>query len=992
MTGQASDFSKGAVWLRWEPHIHTPGTVLNDQYGGGEDAWEQYLLALESASPTLRAIGATDYYAISTYERVVEEKTRNGRLPACDLLFPNIEMRLALGTHRGNWVNIHLLVSPDDPKHIEEVSRLLGRLRFRAYDDEFGCTRSELIRLGQRVDPTERDEAAALRIGTEQYKVSKDDLVEVFRGTEWPRKNVLIAVAAGADGTSGVRDGSDATLREEVEKHADIIFSGNPADRDFWLGQKPSMSVEAIRARFGSLKPVIWGSDAHMLAKVGKPDQDRYCWIKGAPTFDALKQVCIEPRRSYVGELPPSGATPSQTIAELAISGAPWLLTPSIALNPGLVAIIGARGSGKTALADMIAAGCDAFTEEKNAQSFINRANADGFLDGASVEVRWAEGTPISKDLANATSVDWDSYARVRYLSQQFVDELCSSTGMTDRLLSEIERVVFDAHSSTHGTEASDFGELLNLNAGRFRDIREREEDALADVSDRIGNEIEKASAVDGLRRQIAEKEQAIKGYTADRAKLIPKGSDQDSKMLADVMEATETVRGYLRAFAARDAALASVKDDVLDLRTNRAPTALRGMKERYRPSGFSDDEWANFLLNHQGRVDDLVSGKQKDLASAVASWRGEAPAAPVNGLSFVPAGVELAKLPLATLEAETARLQKLIAADNDTAQRLAAVSKRISGENVQLAALNERLKDCEGAPARRQELLREREAGYRRVFDALLEEERVLRELYAPLMERLTDGPGSVRKLTFSVSRTADTKAWAQRGEEFIDARKNPLKGIGTLKEEVDKILKEAWETGDAAEAAAAMSNFRTTHLDGIIKALKISPQDQAYRATMKRLAQWLYSTEHISLHYSIDYDGIDIRRLSPGTRGIVLLLLYLALDDADDRPLIIDQPEENLDPKSIYDELVALFQAAKLRRQVIMVTHNANLVVNADADQIIIASVGPHQPGALPPITYVSGGLDEAPIRQQVCEILEGGEEAFKERARRLRVTLPR
>jgi predicted ATPase len=54
-----------------------------------------------------------------------------------------------------------------------------------------------------------------------------------------------------------------------------------------------------------------------------------------------------------------------------------------------------------------------------------------------------------------------------------------------------------------------------------------------------------------------------------------------------------------------------------------------------------------------------------------------------------------------------------------------------------------------------------------------------------------------------------------------------------------------------------------------------------------------------------------------------------YLALDDADDRPLIIDQPEENLDPKSIFDELIGLFVRAKHKRQVIMVTHNANLVV---------------------------------------------------------------
>ena len=133
-------------------------------------------------------------------------------------------------------------------------------------------------------------------------------------------------------------------------------------------------------------------------------------------------------------------------------------------------------------------------------------------------------------------------------------------------------------------------------------------------------------------------------------------------------------------------------------------------------------------------------------------------------------------------------------------------------------------------------------------------------------------------------------------------------------------------------------------------------------------------------------------VQKLSPGTRGIVLLLLYLALDNADERPLIIDQPEENLDPKSIYDELVGLFLRAKSKRQVIMVTHNANLVINTDADQIIVANAGPHPADGLPPITYVSGGLEDADIRKMVCDILEGGEHAFRERARRLRVRLER
>jgi ATPase subunit of ABC transporter with duplicated ATPase domains len=204
---------------------------------------------------------------------------------------------------------------------------------------------------------------------------------------------------------------------------------------------------------------------------------------------------------------------------------------------------------------------------------------------------------------------------------------------------------------------------------------------------------------------------------------------------------------------------------------------------------------------------------------------------------------------------------------------------------------------------------------------------------------------------------------------------------------------LKPDWGTGSAAAVQGAMSRFITNYWkDLLVHAPYVPTQKQEFRAWSRQFAQWLFSTDHISIRYEIAYDGVDIRKLSPGTRGIVLLLLYLALDDADDRPLIIDQPEENLDPKSVFDELVALFTAAKTKRQVIMVTHNANLVINTDADQIIIAEAGPQPAHGLPSITYVADGLEDADIRKAVCDILDGGEEAFRERARRLRVRLER
>jgi hypothetical protein len=980
---------RGSEWLRWEPHIHAPGTIFNDQFGA--DSWDTYLAALEAVTPTLSAIGITDYYGIDTYQRVLAEK-RAGRLPDCQLLFPNIEMRLAIGTVRGNFVNVHLLVDPADDDHVEQINTILSRLTFRVDDQDYGCTAAQLTRLGRHLDKSLTDDRAALAHGSQQYKVSLDDLRKALDNT-WARENVLVAVAAGGDGTSGVRDGADATLRRGIERFADIIFSGSPGDRDFWLGLKDGIDADSIRDQYGSLKPTMWGCDAHDMAKVGKPDLDRYCWIKGAATFDALRQACIEPRRSFVGLSPTAGATASQVISRIEIQGAPWALTPDIGLNSGLVAIIGARGSGKTALADMIAVGCDAFPAKHNRQSFISRANDDGYLAGASVAVTWSDGGSAEvRRLDEPVRDEWDSYPRARYLSQQFVDELCSSAGMTDALLAEIERVIFESHPVADRDGAVTFADLLDQKAARYRDARHREESALASLSERIGAEMEKTKLVATLKAQVDEKTKLIERYTADRARLIPKGSDKETARLLALTAAAEKARSNIRYFANQQQSLTSIRDEVADHRANQAPEALRSLKEKYKTARIDDPQWDAFLLQHAGDVDAVLTDRLTAAEKSMIAWKGAAPAVGPDDVPLLPDTADLERTALAPLEAEIRRLEKVIAADKDTANKLAAIAKRIAEEGQLLQTLTERLVDCEGAKDRAVSLTAEREQGYKRVFEAILGEEAVLKTLYAPLMAKLSEVGGSVQKLTFSVERSADMAAWAKRGEDLLDLRKPPFMGQGALQREAEPMLRASWEKGDAAAVSAAMAAFRTRYQEELLGASKVPKGDQGYRTWSRSFAQWLFSTDHISLRYSIDYDGIDITKLSPGTRGIVLLLLYLALDEADDRPLIIDQPEENLDPKSIFDELVGLFQAAKNKRQVIIVTHNANLVVNADADQIIIANVGPHVSGALPPITYVAGGLHDEAIRNSVCLILEGGERAFLERARRLRVKLPR
>ena len=990
--------SRGSEWRRWEPHIHAPGTAMNNQFSG-PTAWDDYLTALEQATPPIEAIAVTDYYVTDTYEEVLRHRSA-GRLPRAKLVFPNVELRLDVATAKGGFVNLHLFVSPEDPNHVEELRRLLSRLQFNVMQDRFDCTRDDLIRLGKKADPNITDDRAALAYGANQFKVNFQKLREVFSESGWAKKNVLIAVAGGAnDGTSGVREAADQTLRREIEGFAHVIFASSEAQREFWLGKRDLGPAE-IRTRYGGLKPCLHGSDAHKLEDVATPFGDRFSWIKGALEFDALRQACIDPGgRAHVGAEPPASATPSQVIAQIEILDSPWAATPVIPLNPGLVAIIGARGSGKTALADMIAAGCDSITDESwNADEWANPSflvRARPLIGKGKVKVSWAAGEPSVRSLDGSDANGPFAYERVRYLSQQFVEELCSSSGLTDGLLREIERVIFEAHPDEERDGALNFEELLEHRATRHRLAREREAEAVSQISDRISTELEKEKLAATYESQVAQKKKLIDAYTADRAKLVSAGSEQRAQRHTELAGAANQVRAKLRRFTGQRQTFLAMQDEVKDLRRNQAPETLRQAQTRHPHSGMSDEQWAAFLLDYKGKVDDDLAGYVKWVDGKIAELKGIAPPAGDPSKPFFPDDTDLATLSQAVLDAEMSRLEKLVSADKETQKRYTALSGNIATETAALQTLTDKLKDAQGAKDRARDLQTEREQAYGRAFDALVAEQSVLEELYAPLMARLAASSGTLKKLSFSVARIANVEQWASDAEDgLIDLRKiGSFRGKGTLLQKANEVLKAAWETGDSSAVRSAMAEFRRLYQKDLLEHSPVAHTDQAeFRAWSKRFAQWLFSTDHISIRYGIDYDGVDIRKLSPGTRGIVLLLLYLALDDSDDRPLVIDQPEENLDPKSVFDELVHLFVEAKAHRQVIMVTHNANLVINTDADQIIIAESGPHPHGALPPITYTSGGLESTSIRKAVCDILEGGEGAFQERARRLRVRLER
>lgn len=140
-------------------------------------------------------------------------------------------------------------------------------------------------------------------------------------------------------------------------------------------------------------------------------------------------------------------------------------------------------------------------------------------------------------------------------------------------------------------------------------------------------------------------------------------------------------------------------------------------------------------------------------------------------------------------------------------------------------------------------------------------------------------------------------------------------------------------------------------------------------------------FPEDDLRIEYSRRADGSDwaaITQGSQGQRSAALLAFLLAFGDD---PMVLDQPEDDLDNLLIYDLIVRLIRQNKLRRQLIVVTHNPNVVVNGDAELVHVMEFGQGQC-----FVRQSGALQEIDVREEVCRVMEGGREAFERRWKRL------
>lgn len=931
---------RGSTWRIWDFHLHTPCSVLNRQFGDphSDETWERYIEAIETtaAKKGIAAIGITDYFTIEGYKRVLEYREQ-GRLKDV-MVFPNIEFRVD-PIIDGRRLNYHVLFSPEVPvTDIEE--HFLHDLNFVHNQETFERKNLRKLKVSNLEDFGETLRAqhkpfqkkTPLEIGFMNAKVALDEIKQRLIDDHRFSGEYLLVLA---DDFSIDWNSQDHAVRKQLIQMSHAIFTSNGKSREFYLGKRHA-SEDAFVDEFRSLKPCIWGCDAHGFEqRFLEPDQERYCWVKGEVSWEGLKQVLYEPEERV--RIQRDSPEPSKSYFTLdsvrveatTLSDRLCIDEVEIDLNPNLVTIIGGRGSGKTALLDLIAA---CFSEGRKLSEIENsfyyrlyEAPKRRPVDPPSVPVtlRFRSGDEFPKQVGRDET--FFEHSDVLYLTQNHMDEYTANPAILYKHIVDLvfeqnpdQRKAYDAlHERARNLQREI--ESINLNISQLRE----------EVNSKLGEEQERRTQK--------------KGELADYRSRLEEQGAQQAESATTTLELTERLKE-----------LKTTRDRMIALR-ERLETIRR-----------------NFQAFHEQYKRDAKAVNERITALPEAITLSKLP----HELSELPKVTAVVRENIAALSAAQPTTETRIEAVQEDLSALqgidatiAQLRQTIDSLTSEIDAIDERISELRDKEQRIKSLDDLRVAKFTQMMQTIREQRLYLQKI----IDQFEVGQDELLAgLSFAaVVDTSNANLYVERLAEKVDGRSHSLDSIASS---LSEIIEDAKEVLNSPSSGEDNDTNVTDELLPLIKRLR-------ERAGELKLRQLTTESDffnavftpfcEIGLH--IEFNERPLEALSMGERAIVLLKILLGLDD---KPLIIDQPEEHLDNRYIYDELMPAFRKAKAKRQIIVATHNANLVVNTDAEQIIVAE---HENGTL---SYRVGALEDLNIRESITRILEGGDQAFRKR----------
>jgi hypothetical protein len=768
----------------------------------------------------------------------------------------------------------------------------------------------------------------------------REAIERVFgRGRQQHRDNVIVVVPAN---NSGIRAASSerrkANLADAIDADADAIF-GSDANSQYFL--------RSDRFEDGSPskpKPVYSGCDAHSFADLeawlGKSlrTESTYqvtTWIKADVTFEGLQQTLVEPdERVRLQPTQPDSKDPYKVISKVAFAD-PNVFPAEVTFNENLVSIIGSRSSGKSALLAYIAYAID---PEHTVNQQMATAQFEKRADaGPAAGITWADAALFR------CRVEWRDPAvttgKIIYIPQNSLFAISARPkDITAKIAPALYRLSDQyriAHDQVVRTVAAANDEIVRAVGDWFRARAETEaiKARIRNLGDRKAIEATKVS----LENQIDElrKEAALSdGDVAAFDALTATFRTIDARVAAIELELAQ-LSPFIEARS--DTAFAITSNVRVDVQIRPLPSELGAVV-----GGQLQEQVEQARDNLLALVAKTLVGHRRSL------------------------GEERQRLidDKATLERDNS---DLVARNTASAQ----IEQLLQGQAAQAGTLA----SIDGEEKRLAEARAEQAVSAHHIEEQLAERSRASQ----PLTLAFNTGPNDLDGMSFGFEEELEA--------EVVDAVSNRFNKL-----ERSTYIDSDTRTLDISKAQAEPAAFLEAVASKSQKLVKgVEPAAAATEA--------LVATPTLRFLARLDDDrigGFQRSSMTPGKQALFALTLTLS-ESNEAWPLLIDQPEDDLDSRAIYDTIVPYLKKRKRERQILMVTHNANLVVGADSEQLIVTNRhgNDRQNRNGRTFSYLTGSIEQSEsshaspyvletcgIREHACEILDGGEEAFEKR----------
>lgn len=763
----------------------------------------------------------------------------------------------------------------------------------------------------------------------------------------------------------------DIAKTEIISNKIDVIELPN-------FNRREAKNADFYKKCFG--KPCMLASDSHE-----KADYDvitKYTWVKADCTFEGLKQALIDyDNRICLKELPEEldrvKKNPTKYIDEIAIDWEEeykgekgiWFKEIKIPLNAGLVSIIGNKGNGKSALAEAVAWVADSKNYTKfaflNSKKFQKNKLANNFV----CSLKWKNSEErMSRNLAilpEKTNVE-----RVQCIPQQYFEEICTDTEL-QKFTEEINSVIFSRLSEEEREGEKSLEALID----KYSKVSENAIHYLnADLND--------------VNKEIIELEKKLQpSYSDSQKSLLKQAKDQleaHNKICPDKIEkpilSEEVQKNYEtleKDILELEKQIKKAEEEVLikNKTSKKLLRCLESMAEFENRIEIEKSKLNIQLEEFDINIDDVVDlivnkspieEKKKKIDDDLSAIK-EVLNDEENGLRTRLSKKQADKKVIVTEEAKNiCAYDKYISEYQEWMKQKEEKEETVKKIEEELIYVKEKIMDDLNP------LYEKRQ----KISVDICNEKKKIVSIYNrfknPVDEFLKSNEGLLNE--YSISIRAGLVIEERLSTELFEfVNKQKKNAFREDNYQLNKTVEEL-STIDSIDQYPQIPEM-------IVKCLKsysIDVESQIKTNKMLDFYNYLYGMPYISNKYELISDEKTLDNLSPGERGALLLIFYLLLD-LRDTPLIIDQPEDNLDNQSVAKVLVPFIQAAKKRRQIILVTHNPNLAVVADSDQIIYVKIDKEDGQR---VSVMAGGIENPEINDSIVTILEGTMYSFRKR----------